>query len=116
VDWFTLLLIVIMFNATSTTVTVYKLVKLSKENRELRERLAKQERQEARPKRLPRSLDHEILELYSKGYSLREIARQLGVSHTTVHRRLKHIKQALEELNTDIPESLIKKEEAELEA
>lgn len=40
--------------------------------------------------------------------SLREMARQLGISHTTVHRRLKHIKQALEELNTGIPEALVK--------
>jgi len=51
-----------------------------------------------------------------RAQSLREIARQLGVSHTTVHRRLKHIKQALEELNTGIPDSLIKKDEAQLEA
>jgi len=115
-DWFTLLLIVILFNAVSTSVIGYKLVKVSRENRELREKLEKQGRQEQKPRRLPRSLDHEILELYSKGYSLREIARQLGVSHTTVHRRLKHIKQALEELNTGIPESLVKREEAQLEA
>jgi len=115
-DWFTVLLIVIMFNTASTIVMGYRLVKVSRENRELRERLEKQGRQGQKPRRFPRSLDHEILELYSKGYSLREIARQLGVSHTTVHRRLKHIKQALEELNTGIPESLVKKEEAQLEA
>jgi len=107
-----LLLIVILFNAASTSVIGYKLIRVSRENRELREKL---EKQEQKPRRLPRSLDHEILELYSKGYSLREIARQLGVSHTTVHRRLKHIKQALEELNTGIPEALVKKE-VELEA
>jgi len=113
------LLIVILFNATSTSVIGYNLVKVSRENRELREKLEKQERQEQRPRRLPRSLDYEILELYSKGYSLREIARQLGVSHTTVARRLKRITQALgdlDTLSTGIPESLIKKEEAELEA
>jgi len=115
-DWFIVLLIVILFNVASTIVMGYRLVKVSRENRELREKLEKQGRQEAKPRRLPRSIDHEILELYSKGYSLREIARQLGVSHTTVHRRVKHIKQALEELHTGMPESLIKKEEAELEA
>jgi len=116
VDWFIVLLIVILFNVSATTVTVYKLVKLSRENRELREKL---EKQEAKPKRLPKSLDYEILELYKKGYSLRAIAKQLGVSHTTVARRLKRISQALgdlDTLSTEIHESLIKKEEAEMEA
>jgi len=56
------------------------------------------------------------LKLHCGLKAFREIARQLGVSHTTVHRRLKHIKQALEELNTGIPESLVRKEEAEMEA
>jgi len=43
----------------------------------------------------PRSMniDMKILELYSKGYSLRQIAKEVGLSHTTVHRRLKKLLQ-----------------------
>jgi len=110
------LLAVIILNVSATGVISYKLLKVSRENRELREKL---EKQEAKPKRLPKTIDYEILELYRKGYSLREIARQLGVSHTTVARRLKRISQALgdlDTLDTGIHESLVKKEEAELEA
>jgi len=37
------------------------------------------------------NIDAMILELYAKGYSLRQIARKVGLSHTTVSRRLKKL-------------------------
>jgi len=41
--------------------------------------------------RVPENLDLRILELYYRGLSLRQIAKEVGVSHTTVHRRLKKL-------------------------
>ena len=37
------------------------------------------------------NLDHRILELYAKGYSYNKIAKMLGVSKSTVYRRLRKL-------------------------
>lgn len=41
-------------------------------------------------------VDTLILDLYLKGYSYREIARRVGVSHTTVYRKIKKLMRNLE--------------------
>lgn len=41
-------------------------------------------------------LDTQILDLYLKGYSYREIAKRVGVSHTTVYRKIKKMMKNLE--------------------
>jgi len=43
-----------------------------------------------------RDLDTMILDLYLKGYSYREIAKKVGVSHTTVYRKIKKLMKSLE--------------------
>ena len=40
---------------------------------------------------LPENLDLKILELYSSGFSYGQIAKQLGISKSTVYRRLKRM-------------------------
>ena len=60
------------------------------------------------------NIDTKILELYGKGYSLRKIAKEVGLSHTTVARRLKRL---LSESEIQAPIGNIRKRElAALEA
>jgi len=49
------------------------------------------------------NLDLQILELYTKGYSYGMIAKQLGISKSTVYRRLKKI---LEQKREKVPISI----------
>jgi transcriptional regulator of acetoin/glycerol metabolism len=81
-----------------------RLAALEAENRELRERLAAlediavsrepSEQQETNNKQgeIERDLlDLKILALYKQGHSIREIAKIVGLSKSTVHRRLKKL-------------------------
>ena len=105
---FTIVLLVVLAIASGVTgslliVTHSKLKKLERENKRLTfylEQLRKtinNMREQGITTNIqnnsPRSMniDMKILELYSKGYSLRQIAREVGLSHTTVHRRLKKL-------------------------
>jgi DNA-directed RNA polymerase specialized sigma24 family protein len=81
-----------------------RLERLEAENRELRERLAAlediaaasrepSEKQKTNSSQeLERDLvDLKILALYRQGYSIREIAKMVGLSKSTVHRRLRKL-------------------------
>ena len=46
-------------------------------------------RQRSRRRRITRSLDKLIVELHKQGYTARQIAEKLGISRSTVYRRLK---------------------------
>ena len=116
---FTIVLLVILSIASGVTssllfVTYSKLKKLERENtrlhyfvNQLRVRLQEQQIHDKPMEKT--NIDLKILELYYKGYSLRQIAKEVGVSHTTVHRRLK-------KLLTKIPEEKIGKEPMLIEA
>jgi len=55
------------------------------------ERLLESMRESEKQKEENVNIDLKILELYNKGYSLRQIAKEVGLSHTTVSRRLKKL-------------------------
>ena len=55
------------------------------------ERLLESMRESEKQKEKTVNIDLRILELYNQGYSLRKIAREVGLSHTTVARRLKKL-------------------------
>ena len=55
------------------------------------ERLLESMRESEEQKEKTVNIDLRILELYNQGYSLRKIAKEVGLSHTTVARRLKKL-------------------------
>ena len=54
-------------------------------------RILKLEMKVKNPSYEPESLDDKILRLHLEGYSIRRIAREVGMSHSGVHKRLKKL-------------------------
>jgi len=48
----------------------------------------------------PKLIDLKILALYQKGYSLRQIAKEVGLSHVAVYKRLKKMLRNIESSST----------------
>ena len=48
----------------------------------------------------PKLIDLKILALYQKGYSLRQIAKEVGLSHVAIYKRLKKILRDIESSST----------------
>ena len=111
---FTIVLLVLLAIVSGVTssflfVTYSRLKKIERENarlhylvNQLRTRLHEQQSHYKPMEKT--NIDLKILELYYKGYSLRQIARQVGLSHTTVHRRLRKM---LKEEHVGIPSNNI---------
>ena len=83
---------------TSSVTTLYLLYRVKHLEKRLEETM-KTKQQHGRTR--PADLDKKILELWSRGYSLRQIAREVGVSHSTVYRRLKKILEKIEPPTTE---------------
>ena len=69
-------------------------------------RLVEELRRESEEEKRNFNIDLKILELYGKGYSLRKIAKEVGLSHTTVARRLKKLLETRETPESRVREAL----------
>jgi len=97
----TLLVILSIISGVSTSFLIVarsKLKKLEQDNKrlsymvyQLRNQIKNLESTTVKKQDKTENIDLKILELYYKGYSLRQIAKIVGLSHTTVHRRLKKL-------------------------
>jgi transposase len=126
-DWlFTLLYVIVTAGSTGLlSVMLYVIYgrykKLQRKLKEVEIKLATSQPSssrvvsEPRKKRLTDSDIKLILELHRQGYSYRQIAKIVGISHTAVGRIVKKYASLLEimDVATDVPEDLVEKNEKE---